>query len=356
MTHFSWNKTNNDQRSLGDQRSHELINLTELNKYQQKAIKNNHQYIKLTNIFQYNLIPVIDIENKNIFSIDNQEKIYDLFFKERGAIIIKNVYPKNIMDNFNKWSEDMLKEIKNDKNNVHPKQKNKFLINDLIERMVKTDSDLLIDLIFDDNLNKLMDIILGFGTFGSCTGHWINPKGDRQLSHVDYPIHVGSGKFWNNSLDKLKKITTKHQINNILPYFSIQMLIASDKMDISNGSTEVVPCSHLIEDMDLIIHDKDTYNEFEKYFMNVSLDQGDVLIFNRRLCHRGGKNLSDFRRNSLIIQCVYLWGIGQEIINSNFIISELEKNTKYQNFSEEKKEEIKLRLKKPYPTDVKVNA
>ena len=42
-----------------------------------------------------------------------------------------------------------------------------------------------------------------------------------------------------------------------------------------NGSTEVVPCSHLIDDMDVIIPNKEIYKGFEKYFMNVSLEQGD---------------------------------------------------------------------------------
>ena len=58
-------------------------------------------------------------------------------------------------------------------------------------------------------------------------------------------------------------------------------------------------------------------------FRNVQLDQGDVLIFNRRLIHRGGANKSDNRRNALIIQYVSLWGVGQEILNINSILSSL---------------------------------
>ena len=90
--------------------------------------------------------------------------------------------------------------------------------------------------------------------------------------------------------------------------------------------------------------------------MNVSLEQGDMLIFNRRLCHRGGENVSNKRRNSLIIQSIYLWGIGQEIIDSSYIINKLQNNQLYNSFSEEKKKELLLRLKKPYPVDVKKNA
>ena len=81
-----------------------------------------------------------------------------------------------------------------------------------------------------------------------------------------------------------------------------------------------------------------------------------MLIFNRRLCHRGGKNISDKRRNSLIIQCVWLWGIGQEIIESSKVFKNLEKSSIYENMSEQEKDSFKLRLQAPYPIDVKKSA
>jgi hypothetical protein len=51
--------------------------------------------------------------------------------------------------------------------------------------------------------------------FGACTGHWIEAKGDRQLSHVDYPMHVGSGPFWEHNVEKMKKYTTRYQVNHV---------------------------------------------------------------------------------------------------------------------------------------------
>ena len=63
------------------------------------------------------------------------------------------------------------------------------------------------------------------------------------------------------------KYTTKHQINEMLTNYSLQVLIASDNMDVSNGSTEVVPFSHQIKNLDLRIHDKNIYKEL-KYFIN----------------------------------------------------------------------------------------
>ena len=91
-------------------------------------------------------------------------------------------------------------------------------------------------------------------------------------------------------------------------------------------------------------------------FVNVSLNQGDILIFNRGLCHRGGKNISPKRRNSLIMQCVWLWGVGQEIIDAAYVISNLEsKSSEYEKWSEEEKDTFKLRLKAPYPLSTKIS-
>merc|ERR1712020_197858 len=97
-------------------------------------------------------------------------------------------------------------------------------------------------------------------------------------------------------------------------------------MDEKNDSTEVIPCSQKISNLDLAItKETNFYDMLEKtsLFRNVQLGQGDVLIFNRRLIHRGGANKSDARRNALIIQYVSLWGVGQEILNVNSIVSSL---------------------------------
>lgn len=90
-----------------------------------------------------------------------------------------------------------------------------------------------------------------------------------------------------------------------------QSMIASDAMNAENGSTECVPFSQKVELMDLKIHSSKFYDEMEPLFVNTVLEQGDVFFFNRRLCHRGGENNTDKRRNSCITQSVWLWGIGQ---------------------------------------------
>ena len=336
--HFSWDSNEIDIDTFFDK----------LDSYQERYKKSN-----LCN-YQNNIIPVYKIDTFDIL-LDKkiQKDIYEQFHNGAGALIIKNVFDIKIMEEYNNWCEDILEEAKNDKNCKHPKQKNKYLINDVIKRMTDTKPDLLMKLIANNYINKFTDILLGFTKYGSCTTHWIEPGADRQLSHVDYPMHVGSGVFWNNDINKVLNTTTKYQINNILPYYSVQVLIASDAMDIKNGSTEIVPCSHLLTNLDILIHDKEYYKQFEKYFINVSLDQGDVLLFNRGLCHRGGKNISSNRRNSLIIQSIWLWGIGQEIINSSIIIDRLVKTSnQYQQLEDTEKEKFQLRIDFPYPKDV----
>lgn len=302
-------------------------------------------------------IPVYEYDFNTLSNPEIQKEIYKNFFFNSGAIIIRKAYKDKTMDDYNKWCVENLEEAKKDKNCKHPKQQDKWLINDVLGRMSESNPELLMELINNKYFTKYIDILLGFAKIGSCTCHWINPGGDRQISHVDYPMHLGSGKFWNNDVKKLRELTTRYQMNYMLPNYSIQVLIAPQKMNKSNGSTELVPGSHKIPNLDLLLHDKKLYQQFEKHFINAELEKGDFLIFNRRLCHRGGKNISNKPRNSLIIQCIWLWGIGQEIINSSKIFERLEKNSeKYRNLDEKEKEKFQLRLEFPYPKDVKESA
>jgi len=295
----------------------------------------------------------IPIYHANRLHETNDSDIYETFFSCSGCFIVRGVYTEDLMTNFNKWCEDMLNISNLDKNATHPLQSDKFLINDLIYRMSENNPDMLMELLNNPSLTKIADILLGFMVYGSATAHWINPGGDRQKSHVDYPLHLGSTPFWDNNVEKLQKLVTKYQVNHILPFYSIQILIASDKMDQSNGSTEVIPGSHRIEDIDVHIHNKKVYDKCENMFVNASLEKGDILVFNRRLVHRGGKNTSNYRRNSLIIQGVNLFSIPQEIFNYDAVLTNIENSNEYNRMSSEEKEFFLLRLKQPYPRIVK---
>ena len=289
------------------------------------------------------IIPCYD-DHENI----DKQNIYHSFYNVSGCMVLKNIFEERIMDRYNKWCENNMAKAMNDDNCRHPKQKDKILINDIMGRMSKDDPELLMKLIGNENMNQYIDTLLGLGKIGSCTGHWLESKGKRQSSHVDYPIHIGSGAFWENSVDKLKSITTHYQLNHILPYYSLQVLIASDDMNETNGSTEVVPGSHLIEDLDIKLHNKQFYDSMETKFMNTRLKKGDVFVFCRRLCHRGGENISSNRRNSLIIQYVWPWGIGQEIIDDD-VLEKLKNTYGYGYLDEKDQKRLELRVSFPYP-------
>lgn len=306
---------------------------------------------------QMGIVPCVD--SKRLQSDPSmREHVYRLFYDTVGCIIVKNAFPEHTMDRVNRWTEAMLStRARDDPNRTHAKQKDKLLVNDVMGRMAETAPDLLMQTVLSDALTVPLDALLGFARVGAATMHWIQPGGDRQQSHVDYPIHVGSGAFWEGRTSKVMEMMTRYQINKIMPYYSVQALVATDAMDASNGSTEVVPCSHLLPDMDLLVHRPEIRNALEPLFMNVRLNQGDVLLFNRRLCHRGGQNRSQARRNALIVQSVFMWGIGQEIIHHKKVVSHLGTSSKsYASLSDEEKKRIALRMKAPYPVDVKRTA
>ena len=322
---------------------------------------------------------------------DFQKSMYEMFFHGSGCFVMKNLYDPSLMEEFNSWCTGMISDScentgktvnKNDTSNhrdnasgdsnfVHPTQKGKYLINDVLSRLASTNNIMLLyNLLYDSDgaflLHWLIDGMLGFGKIGAAAAHWITPNSNsKQFSHVDFPMNINSSPFWGMSPDKVRKLTTRTQLNTILPHHSCQVLIACDSMNEKNGSTEVIPCSQKISNLDLAITKESSfYNMLEgmSLFRNVQLDQGDVLIFNRRLIHRGGANKSDNRRNALIIQYVSLWGVGQEILNVNSILSSL---TEYHHHMVSKNEysearsdreqfnDFLVRINPPYPKDTR---
>lgn len=304
--------------------------------------------------FQENVVPVLDV--KYIDDPHIQTQVYDLFFDHVGCIIIKGVFQPSTMQSLNQWTESFIEEAKRDSNCVHPKQKDKYLVNDVVHRMARSNPKLLLDTVFSNQLLKVLDTLLGYARVGSATMHWIQPGGSKQIAHVDYPIHVGSGAYWEGKVQKVKDTMTRYQINKMMPYYSVQSLIAADKMNKTNGSTEFVPCSQCVDDMDIHVHDAKVKGILEPYFVNASLEQGDVLVFNRRLCHRGGENKSRLRRNALIIQSVFSWGIGQEIIQADKVLGHLKDticNSQDHSVDLFSYKALHSRMSAPYPIDVK---
>ncbi|MDA0713258.1 MAG: phytanoyl-CoA dioxygenase family protein, partial [bacterium] len=182
------------------------------------------------------------------------------------------------------------------------------------------------------------------------------PYGAGQQRHTDYPLHVGSGAFWENSIEKVEALTTRYQIDKIFPFISLQTLIASDEMDEENGSTEILPHSHHISMLDLKLHDPLFKEIMKDEFINVKLAQGDVLVFNRGLYHAGGTNKTNKRRNSAIMQNVMLFAIGQHKHDIELIFNNLEQAGVFDSMSNQEVKNFKLRIEKPYPLDTtKIN-
>ena len=142
---------------------------------------------------QMGVVPCVD--SKRLQSDPSmREHVYRLFYDTVGCIIVKNAFQKDTMNRVNQWTEAMLAtRARDDPNRTHAKQKDKLLVNDVVGRMAETAPDLLMQTVLSDALTVPLDALLGFARVGAATMHWIQPGGDRQQSHVDYPIHVGSG-------------------------------------------------------------------------------------------------------------------------------------------------------------------
>jgi hypothetical protein len=273
------------------------------------------------------------------------EELTNIFYKTHGCFIVKGMYNKNTMDIFNEWVKHMLDIVKHDLNFVHPIQSDKRLINDMLDRLSSTDISLFKQIFDNNDLYHFSDILLGFSYFGSATTHYLNPNGKRQQIHVDYPLHLHSSPFWSGDISKMKKMMTRYQVENVLPQHSLQILIAPHDMSIKNGSTEIIPGSHLINDIDIHVHNPKLKSELEHLFVNSTLEAGDVLFFNRRVVHRGGENISNSPRNALILQCVNMWSVPQEEYDYEKVVD---------NVSGKISDTLLQRLKQPYPKNIKV--
>ena len=108
-------------------------------------------------------------------------------FDGPGYVIVKKVFDEKTMDDYNAWCAARLDDGK-EENSTHPKQADKFLINNVLERMSRSDPHLLWKLVGNKTFWDVADSLLGFATVGAFTTHWIRPGGRAQTLHVDYPL------------------------------------------------------------------------------------------------------------------------------------------------------------------------
>ena len=284
MEHYSWNELNQNNINI-DLNIHNIQNNIELSKYAEEF---QHKYIP---VYDSSLILEHFIIKDGIEKNDILKDIYESFYQNSGCLIIKNVFSVELIESYNQYL-------------------NKYPNDDILLKMSENNPQLLLKLLNNCIINIFIDNLLGFGKIGSCTTN--SNLIDNMNNLIDF--------------NKIKRLFTRNQINSILPYYSLEVLVAIDKMDIRNGSLEIIPGSHDINDIDVLIHNKDIFSKLEKHFVNVSLNKGDVLIFNRGICYRKGNNISNNVKNSLNIQYVYLLGLGKQKMNHTKIIQNLEKN------------------------------
>ena len=92
-----------------------------------------------------NGIPFYDVGLNDMLSNDLvQKEIYDQFFNVGGAgcIGFKNIFRPETMQAYNRWCENYLDVAKNHENCRHPKQKDKIVINNVLEAMSESNPGL----------------------------------------------------------------------------------------------------------------------------------------------------------------------------------------------------------------------
>ena len=117
----------------------------------------------------------------------------------------------------------------------------------------------------------------------------------------------------------MRKVFTGRGLETVMPYFSLQAGIALCDMDEVNGSTAVIPYSHVIRDSDWLIAgakprpgEAETSAEFrgnrefftavQELLVQTRVTKGSCIFFNRKLLHQGGANHSQTPRTALLLQ------------------------------------------------------
>lgn len=174
--------------------------------------------------------------------------------------------------------------------------------------------------------NHIIDSFLGQHHIGSLAINQIMPGGEAQLTHTDYP----PGFY---TVQDMKKVFTGYGLEKIMPYFSLQAGIALCDMDSLNGSTGVIPYSHLISDSDSLIagakpkpgekendntegKSKNFYEAVQDYIVQTTVKKGSCIFFNRKLLHQGEKNYSEKPRAALLLQAIMPFGVKMEAMET----------------------------------------
>ncbi|NCW61773.1 MAG: phytanoyl-CoA dioxygenase [Rhodobacteraceae bacterium] len=135
----------------------------------------------------------------------------------------------------------------------------------------------------------------------------VRPGGQAQTAHRDY--HLGF-----QSVDK--SVQFPCHVHELSPVLTLQGGIAHCDMPIESGPTKLLPFSQRFLHGYLAYHQDDFKEYFEKKYVQLELNKGDVIFFSPAIFHAAGENKStDIQRLVNLLQVSSAFGRAMESID-----------------------------------------
>ena len=134
----------------------------------------------------------------------------------------------------------------------------------------------------------------------------VKPGGQAQKPHRDY--HLG---FQENSLVSQYPLS----IQILSQFLTLQESVAHTDMDISTGSTMMLPFSHQYPLGYMAWRDPKFIEYFKKHAVQLALKKGDVVFFSPALFHSAGTNFKKSDRIANLLQASSVFGKTMESVD-----------------------------------------
>lgn len=281
-------------------------------------------------------------------------------FDGTGAAVVRQLVDLPTTLKLQEWTMRQLGGDQ-DANARHPKQLAKRLVNDVCGRLGRDDPALLARLV--GRLGDVGDPLLGLAKVGSLTMHVTEGlrEGDAppppQTAHVDYPLHVRSGRLWAELEAQglgVPALATPRQLETVYPYLTVQVLVALQPVHAANGATQLVPGSQRWAGVDGRVLDKGFRGVLDAAgaWATVELSPGDALVFSRRVVHRAGVNTTPDPRAVCIAQLAMPFAVPQQLPPPREVTDAVVGAAGLDATSAAR---LRLRLEFPYPLDTRAS-